>query len=201
MKVYIVRHGETALNKRGSYYGDLDLPLTELGIRQGKELSRFLGSLNYKKIFVSEKKRAQDTAKLICSNQEYFHVDNRLNERNFGCFEGLTYKEVQYEHPIEYDLWINDWIHYYPKNGESYFTMCNRVFHFMEELLAEKNQEDVLLVTHSGVMRAIYCYVMNKNIELFWKFSCENCDVAILKYEYGNLFIDSIQHCNLNYNV
>lgn len=196
MRIYIVRHGQTLHNKKSCYYGDLDFGLTDLGERQAISIGSMLKEVNFDKVYVSERKRAYNTAELITNNNSFI-IDPRLNERSFGEFEGLTYKEIEERYPREHKLWIEDWLNFAPKNGESYITMSNRVFRFMDELLNEDEVENILLVTHSGVMRALYCYVMNKNIDLFWKFSCENGDLSILKYEYGNLFIESIEHCRL----
>ena len=54
--------------------------------------------------------------------------------------------------------------------------------------------DNILICAHSGVIRAIYCYIMNENIDLFWKFGCKNGDISVIKYEYGNLYIDAIIH-------
>ena len=36
MKLYLVRHGETALNEKGCYYGKTDAVLSVRGIEQAK---------------------------------------------------------------------------------------------------------------------------------------------------------------------
>ena len=54
--------------------------------------------------------------------------------------------------------------------------------------------DNILVCTHSGVIRAMYCYIMNEDIDLFWKFGSKNGDISLIKYEYGNLYIDSITH-------
>ena len=38
MKLYLVRHGETALNEKGCYYGKTDAVLSVRGIEQAKYL-------------------------------------------------------------------------------------------------------------------------------------------------------------------
>jgi alpha-ribazole phosphatase len=80
-----------------------------------------------------------------------------------------------------------------PPGGESYVELCERVKRFMEDI-KKLECDNILICSHSGVIIAIYCYVMNENIDLFWKFGCKNGDISVIKYEYGNLYIDAIIH-------
>ncbi len=89
--------------------------------------------------------------------------------------------------------WQDNWKEFVPPNGESYIQLCERVKSFMEHI-KKLEKDNILICAHSGVIRAIYCYVMNENMDLFWKFGCKNGDISVIKYEYGNLYIDSIMH-------
>lgn len=188
-----MRHGQTNENKKSFYYGDLDIELNERGKLQSKNAGKYLKNICFDKIFVSERKRTYQTAVAALGEEIEYIIDSRLNETSFGLFEGMTYSEIQKKYPDECEKWDIDWIGYEPPEGESYINMCKRVSGFMDDVKKLDN-ENILIVTHSGVMRAIYCYVMDKNIDLFWKFSCKNADTALVKYEYGNLYLDSIVH-------
>ncbi|MGG7165488.1 alpha-ribazole phosphatase [Clostridium ihumii] len=195
MNIYLVRHGETDENIKKSFYGDMDSVLTEKGVLQCKRLKIFFQDINISKAYVSEKKRTHDTLELILENEKYEKInvveDSRLNERNFGEFEGLDYNSICRKYPLESKVWQNDWINFIPPKGESYNQMYNRVVKIFKEII-KSNDENVIVVTHSGVIRSIYCYIMNNNMDLFWKFACHNGDVAVIKYEYENLFIEGI---------
>ncbi|WP_142414645.1 alpha-ribazole phosphatase [Hathewaya massiliensis] len=196
MNLYLVRHGYTEENSKGTYYGDIDVGLNNIGELQCKFLKEKLSEVEFSCVYTSTKKRAIQSAELILKNKEYNLIKSeKLNERSFGIFEGLDYIELEKSYKEEYKAWSKDWIGYKIKNGESHLEFSNRVYEFLEHILDKhKNQENLLLVCHGGVIRAIYTYIMNKQVDLFWKFACKNGDLAIIKYEYGNLYIDSISH-------
>ena len=194
MNIYLLRHGQTEENRRGTYYGNLDISLNAIGISQGNKAKDFFSDIKLDRVYASEKKRTSETAKLVLGQAEIRIIqDNRINETNFGDFEGKTYEEIKTLYPEESLSWQNNWMEFVPPNGESYIELCKRVKSFMEDI-KKLEYDNILICTHSGVMRAIYCYVMNENIDLFWKFGCKNGDISVIKYEYGNLYLDAINH-------
>ncbi|MBU3143502.1 alpha-ribazole phosphatase [Clostridium sp. CF012] len=194
MNIYLLRHGQTEENRRGSYYGNLDISLNEIGISQGNKANAFFNDIKLDRVYVSDKKRTREMANLVLGQVEIQVIqDNRINETNFGDFEGKTYEEIKTRYPKECVSWQNNWMEFVPPSGESYIELCERVKGFMEDI-KKLECDNILICTHSGVIRAIYCYVMNENIDLFWKFGCKNGDISVIKYEYGNLYIDAINH-------
>lgn len=194
MNIYLLRHGQTQENRKGTYYGNLDVSLNSIGINQGNKAKEFFNDIKFDIVYVSNKKRTLEMAKLALGRKEIEVInDSRINETNFGDFEGKTYEEIKKLYPKECMCWQDNWKEFVPPNGESYIQLCERVKSFMEHIKNLK-KENILISAHSGVIRAIYCYVMNENMDLFWKFGCKNGDISIVKYEYGNLYIDSIMH-------
>jgi alpha-ribazole phosphatase len=194
MNIYLLRHGQTEENRKGTYYGNLDVSLNEIGIRQGNKAKKFFQDMKLDKVYVSHKRRTFEMANLVLKQGEVEVIkDNRINETNFGDFEGKTYEEIQKLYPKECKCWEKNWKEFQPPRGESYIKLCERVKNFMEDIKKLKC-DNILICTHSGVIRAIYCYVMNENIDLFWKFGSKNGDITLIKYEYENLYIDSIMH-------
>lgn len=194
MNIYLLRHGQTEENRKGSYYGNLDISLNAIGISQGEKAKTFFNDIKLNRVYVSDKKRTLEMAKLVLGQAEIEIIqDNRINETNFGDFEGKTYEEIKTFYAEECTRWENDWKEFVPPNGESYIELCKRVKSFMEDI-KKLDCDNILICTHSGVIRAIYCYVMNEDIDLFWKFGCKNGDISLIKYEYGNLYIDAILH-------
>ncbi|WP_461204677.1 alpha-ribazole phosphatase [Clostridium sp. DL1XJH146] len=204
MNIFLVRHGETEENKKKVYYGKVDADLNEEGILQAKEVGEKLKGIPFDKVYTSERKRTIQTAQLIlqdrddlmqCVEKERNKVieDGRLNEINFGEFEGKTYKEIQELYPSKCKEWDNDWKNFTPPRGESFSSMYQRVKKFIKSL--EKLEADnVLIVTHGGVIRTFYCYIMKGDLDVYWKFSSRNAGISKLKYEYGNWYIESINN-------
>lgn len=190
MKIYIVRHGETEENIKKTYYGDIDCHLTPNGIKQAELVGEKLRYINFDKVFCSEKKRAKETLERIYAG-ENFIIDSRLNERNFGIFEGKSYEQLQIGLKSEYDAWTKEWKNYCPENGESFVQVYHRVQNFMENLKKE-SVENILICTHGGIIRTIYTYILEGNLDNYWRFNSKNADLSIIKLEYGYFYIDSI---------
>ncbi|KAK2867155.1 hypothetical protein QQF64_022834 [Cirrhinus molitorella] len=90
----IVRHGETQCNKDGLLQGQkIDSPLSEIGIRQSEAAGQYLKDVKFTNVFVSDMKRAKQTAEIIVRNNRTCHdielvADPQLKERSFGIAEG-----------------------------------------------------------------------------------------------------------------
>ncbi|MBW9151400.1 alpha-ribazole phosphatase [Clostridium estertheticum] len=194
MNIYLLRHGQTEENRKGSYYGNLDISLNEIGVAQGYKAKDFFSDIKLDRVYVSDKRRTLEMAKLALGLKEMEIIqDSRINETNFGEFEGKTYEEIKKFYPKECLSWTDNWKEFVPPKGESYIELCMRVKSFMDNI-KKLDFDNILICAHSGVIRAIYCYIMDENIDLFWKFGCKNGDISIIKYEYGNLYIDAIMH-------
>ena len=51
MRLYLIRHGETALNVKGCYYGRTDAVLSEKGISQARYLKEILKEVTQKYVY------------------------------------------------------------------------------------------------------------------------------------------------------
>lgn len=197
MNIYLLRHGETEQNLKGFYYGNLDIDITDKGIKQIEYINDKVKNIPFDKIYISNMKRAKSSADIISRDKDIPYIrDKRLNEMNLGIFEGKSYENIKNEYPIEFKGWSDDWKNYDPPQGESYVDFYERVKDFFQEIL-ELQDENILLVTHGGVIRSILAYIMGENLDAFWKFGSKNGDLTLVKYEYGNLYIDFIIHADI----
>ncbi|MEY8001466.1 alpha-ribazole phosphatase [Clostridium sp. Mt-5] len=197
MNIYFVRHGQTDENNNKYYYGKMDVCLNEKGLDQAEKAAIFLNHIRFDEVYISERKRTAETANIILgNNSKKFNVDKRINEINFGKFEGKSYENIKKLYPEEYDRWCSDWKNESPPGGESYVEFYSRIHGFMDDIL-KLNRENILIVTHGGVIRSVYSYILDENLDFFWKFASKNGDVTLVKYEYHNLYIDSITHVGI----
>lgn len=150
MKVYVVRHGQTDSNIL-HIYNVITEDLNEIGVKQIEELKTKTDKLDYDLIICSPLLRARHTADIINSNNKEIIYDKRIEERHHGSLAGKTFnredKDIQ-------------WNYYNKKlygTEEKITDLLKRVYEFFDEL-KNKNYENVLLVTHSGVSRIIETY-------------------------------------------
>ncbi len=96
--VYLARHGETAWSLSGQHTGLTDIPLTERGERNARQLEKRLQGLTFAKVFTSPLQRAKRTCELAGFRQAA-EVLPDLVEWNYGDYEGRRTVEIQSDHP------------------------------------------------------------------------------------------------------
>lgn len=110
MKTLIIwRHGQTDYNLQLRVQGQVDVALNERGLRQAEAASRELARLELSRIVASPLTRALQTAETVASRLGLpVETDARLQERNFGAWEGLTAEEIRAGWPNDFTSW-RDW--------------------------------------------------------------------------------------------
>src|SRR5213595_4024995 len=96
--LYLARHGETAWSLSGQHTGLTDLPLTERGERNARNLGSRLAGLTFTKVFTSPLQRATRTCELA-GFAAAAEVDRDLIEWNYGDYEGLRTAEIREKRP------------------------------------------------------------------------------------------------------
>ena len=98
-RIYLVRHGRTALNAAGVLRGRLDPELDAVGLRQASVLGDVLGRHELRLIISSPLRRAVETAQGIAVRAGLeIETDARLIDRDYGSWAGQTREEVIARH-------------------------------------------------------------------------------------------------------
>ncbi len=99
-KLLLIRHGETAWNAEHRIQGQLDIPLSPLGILQSARLADCLANEPIDAVYSSGQSRAWLTAAPLAARLGLEVIaEPRLRERSFGVFEGLTLDEIAAQLP------------------------------------------------------------------------------------------------------
>jgi len=155
MRVYAIRHGQTIWNERGLIQGRTDTELNDMGRLQARAVCDKLPAC-FDHIYSSPLKRAWETAEIIADafgfDRHRIKKDNRLVERNFGIFDGLTLEAANVAS-------LRRWHDFAPTpGGETLRDVAVRVNGFLDELTLRHRDGTVLIVTHGHVIRTIYWY-------------------------------------------
>ena len=98
MRLLVVRHGRTDWNDLKKVQGLADIELNETGKMQAKEVAKSLEDENIDLIICSPLKRTRQTASIINEEKNIDIIyDDRIKERDFGEFEGMSNTEFDYE--------------------------------------------------------------------------------------------------------
>ncbi|WP_039031824.1 adenosylcobalamin/alpha-ribazole phosphatase [Leclercia adecarboxylata] len=167
MRIFLVRHGQTAANASGLFYGSTDVPLTPLGIEQSTRVAGLLAEVAFSQVLSSQLTRAQQTAELIVPITGF---DPRLNEMDFGRWEMRHFSDIAEEEPEAWQRWIDDWQNATPTDGEPFTHFAERVKAVAEELALRKEPGDMLIVAHQGVLSLLLAHWLRMPTESLWHF-------------------------------
>lgn len=153
----LVRHGETEWNRAGRIQGHTDSALTAEGIAQAEACALRLRDERIEQIIASDLARAQHTAILLNKSlQQPLRLDASLRERSFGIAEGSTYAELDLLYPELFSRVREVDPHYSVEGAESRAQFHQRVRDSIQMIAAQHAGQRVLVVTHGGVLGAIY---------------------------------------------
>jgi broad specificity phosphatase PhoE len=151
----LVRHGETDWNREGRWQGGSDTRLNEVGREQANALAATLdGTIDT--IYSSDLARARETADIVAAKLGLeVQLDDRLRERRFGSWEGLTNPEIEERYADAHRRWRAG---EGPgaEDAEPYDAFAKRISAFLQDVLARHQGDEVLVVTHGGSIRLIH---------------------------------------------
>ncbi len=194
MKIVLIRHGETKANlamKNGLKLciGCLNnefADLTENGQQQAKQLAKNEVIKSIHKVYVSDLKRAIDTAKLAKPNFEYVIVSN-LRERCLGIFEGKTKEEIRQNPEYEKYYTDSDYMNFKDSftqkapEGENYTDVMKRVMEFLKTLDFQKD-ETIGIFSHYCTIRCMFLAILNlEPKEKVFKLKIRNCEPYVFE--------------------
>ncbi|MDP1760532.1 MAG: histidine phosphatase family protein [Candidatus Woesebacteria bacterium] len=138
--MYFTPHSTSKDNEAKLASGWKDVELSELGIKQSKELPEKLKDLKIDLICCSDLKRAIDTAKIAYGNKIPIIIDKRLRELHYGDFDGKNKDIVT-------SMKSNAIKIPFP-NGESYEQAMIRTHEFYNELKEKYSNKIILVIGH-----------------------------------------------------
>ena len=167
MKLELIRHGETDLQREHRYQGITDAPLSTVGRKR-------LLPANFRpeRVIVTPLRRTRETAAILFPAVPQLVIPE-LQEMNFGCFEGKNYLEM--EHDPDYRSWVDGMCLGRCPGGESKAEYVRRVSGaftaLMDRALAEC-WSDCIIVAHGGTQMALLEFAIEKKDYYAWQLPC-----------------------------
>ncbi len=181
-RLYYLRHGQTTWNADGNRYaGATDVPLTELGIQQAKQGSARIRDIEFDAVFCSGMSRALETAKLVLDGRDVPIVqDPRLNEMNYGTWEGKTHAEIVAEPDNHWHDWAADPDAVRPgERGELASELVARVTGFLFDVL--QPGRTVLAVAHHTTGRLLIAHMLDMPLANYRRLQLDNASLSMFE--------------------
>lgn len=194
MLVYLIRHGETDLNKQKILQGQSDHELNDYGRELATVTGKALKWVQFNKVYSSPLLRAKETARLVLRDNIFelpeLQEELRIQEISFGDYEGYCYGKEGFNVPDPDFRYFFEAPEKYPAppNGESFWDVVARTRDFWNELVRNEDNADktILVSTHGCALKAILMGIKNLELKDFWGEGVhKNCAVTIVEVKDG----------------
>jgi broad specificity phosphatase PhoE len=182
---YVLRHADKA---NGDYYSPRlrhqDQPLSPQGQLDAQKLLSFFSDKAIAAIYVSAYQRAQQTIDPVARRLRLTSiVDDRLNEIDNGSVEGLTDQELRQTFPDVWRAYVERSADFRFPGGETGEEAQWRISRFLEEKRQVHEADNIILVSHDGLIRLLMCYIMNLPVYKRWNFHVDTCGITEIAYQ------------------
>ena len=185
MKIYLVRHGETIENVQKINQGHLQGHLSEKGKKQARETAERLKKEKIDLVYCSDLKRTRDTAAEIMNViKAPIHYTKELRELDIGVFSGTPYGTIK-EYLQKNN--IQDFPNFKPEGGESLNEFQKRLCDFCNKLLIKHKTENILLITHGGVIKNLLLHLLKLDDKYHKHISPEHASIIIVEVGEGGV--------------
>ena len=158
MSIELLRHGDTG---QRSYRGQLDDPLSELGWAQ---LRAAVAGRRWDAVVSSSLRRCADFARELAAARELpLRIDPRLAEYHFGAWQGVPVETLAQTQGDALAKFWADPVACPPPQAEPFAQFHARLSAALDEIAAEAQGREVLVVTHGGAIRLLRCQVEGRD--------------------------------------
>lgn len=188
-KIYIIRHGQTDFNLKGIVQGSgVDSSLNATGQSQANAFYEKYQNVAFDKIYTSTLKRSFESVKGFIDLGIPHEKLSGLNEISWGVREGeeITPEEDKYYHRMLAN-WQKGETHHRIEGGESPEDVVIRQKEAMKHILAQENEDTVLICMHGRAMRILMTHLLNYPLSEMDAFEHQNLCLYLLHYT-GSLF-------------
>jgi len=183
MRIYLARHAQVTSNKKEVNFNNFDESLTDYGKEESKKMAKRLAWVKIDKVFISNTKRAYETILPLLELKDIpFQRDERLNEADFGIFNGLTLKEAKQKYPDVYKRRSKDKYNVRIPKGESYADVALRLSSFFQDLQKGSKKKTFLIVTHATVLKVFLIYFLNYSVVKVDSIHFRNTSISIFDF-------------------
>lgn len=183
--LYIVRHGQTDLNKRGIIQGrGMNTDLNDEGRKQADQFFEAYKNIPFDKIYISELKRTQQSIQHFIDLGIPYEKLSGLDELGWGVHEGQPSTP---ENKVEFLQIMRDWVagnlDAKFQGGESPNEVKKRQEEALKIIMGHPEEKTVLICMHGRALRLILCLLTNKPLTEMDTFPHQNLVLYKIVYD------------------
>jgi len=183
--LYIVRHGQTDLNKQGIVQGrGMDTDLNDEGRKQAQQFLNAYGHVNFDKIYISTLKRTQQSIQGFIDKGIPYEKLEGLDELAWGIYEG---KQSTPETKTAFLQLMRDWtagrLDIKFIGGESPNEVKARQEVALDHIMSHTDEKSVLICMHGRAMRLLLCLLTDQPLTKMESFPHQNLVLYKVTYD------------------
>jgi alpha-ribazole phosphatase/probable phosphoglycerate mutase len=185
----VVRHGRTEWNDAHRFQGKSDIPLNEAGLLQAGRTAKRLSSWPVDAVYTSPLTRALQTASVIAAphHKEPIVLED-LAEVDFGEWESRHIDSIREESGDTLSAWYGDPFFHMPEGSETWDSFLARVGRAVRVLLGSPHR-NIAVVSHGGVIRALYVVLLGFDPHTVWNIRMSNCALSGIEVRENETFL------------
>lgn len=181
----LLRHGEPVGGRRFRGHG-VDDPLSDKGWTQ---MWHAVGDeTGWNRIVSSPMQRCRAFAEALGEKcQIPVSLEADLREVGFGAWEGRSPDEIQAANLAEYEAFYQDPVRNRPPGAEPLDAFAARVSRAYDRIVADHPGEQLLIVAHAGVIRAIIGHTLDADPLGWYRIKVQNGGISRIRHgRYGS---------------
>jgi phosphoserine phosphatase len=204
-RIHLIRHGQTDWNREKRIQGRSESRLTAEGREQAEALRQDLDAVGIAKVYCSSSVRTRETAQILFDDRQIptVYCDD-LREIHLGPWEGALWAQMTlmfpdnaqafWERPHEFSL----------EGGETFHQVQERGVRRFLAILQECEQQEIAIVSHGVLIKAILCYLEERPLARLWEPPhMHNCAHSIVEVseqqgpriiQYANVLLSELQN-------
>ena len=168
--LYLIRHGETDLNRQGRFCGSTDMPLNERGVAQVETLREPMSAFDLDRICSSPLERAVQTAERVRNGRDIGIVtENGLAEIDCGKWETLRHDEIEARWPGGIAMWEATPDLLRMEGGETFAEVRERVSRALIDIVRRERGHKIAVTCHLMTIQMIMITILQTPIRDIWK--------------------------------
>jgi probable phosphoglycerate mutase len=179
-KIILVRHGHVEGIDPPRFRGRVELPLTELGMRQAKLTARRIErSWKPVAVYTSPMQRCVSTGQAIAqATGAPLRVLDDLNDLDYGAWQWRTYAEIKAQAPELFARWFAaPHLVRFP-DGDSLQDLVSRAADALRCVLGRHPDDVIVMVGHDSVNRALLLQLLDQPLAAYWRLAQDPCAIS-----------------------